>query len=163
MVTLLLEVADRARICDLDFRRHSHMLRKRLQRAGLANAVVIGGVEMAYRARDHKWVLHVNLVIIGGKDDAIERFADTFKGDEIDRPVVTVSLNDLPEQLSYLLKFVTYHRPYAQRGPGKSRAMPLNRPEHRALVSWMHQRQFVDFLFLFNARRQGTAINIMPG
>lgn len=160
VVTILLETADRDAILDLDFRRHKHMLRKRLQRAGLETAIVIGGVENAYRAQDRQWVLHVNLVIMGGDEEALARFAKTFKGDEIERPVVTVPLKDLAEQLSYSLKFVTYHRPHTQRGPNKSPAVPLNRPDHRALVQWMHQRRFVDFLFLFNARREGSSIHV---
>ena len=160
VLTVLLKTADRSAISELEFRRPSHMLRKRLQRAGLEHASVIGGVENAYRARDRKWVLHVNLLVFRGDERAIARFSDTFKRDDIERPVVTVPLIDLPKQLSYLLKFVTYHRPYAQRGPTKGRAVPLNGPDHRALVQWMHERQFVDFLFLFNARREGGVIHV---
>src|SRR5262249_52898524 len=135
-----------------------HALRKRIERAGLENATVLGGVEVAYRAKDRCWILHVNLVIIGGRRANISKFEETFAKSDIERPVLTVKLNDRPEQLPYALKFVTYHRPYTQRGPAKSRAVPLNGPEHRALVTWMHQRKFVDFLFLYNARRQGEAI-----
>ena len=160
VLTVLLTAANRAEISELDFRRYSHMLRKRLQRAGLEKATVIGGVENAYRARDRKWILHVNLAIFGAQEKAIARFADTFKKDDIERPVVAVPLVDLPEQLSYLLKFVTYHRPYAQRGPTKSRAVPLNGSDHRALVQWMGQRKFTDFLFLYNARREGSMITV---
>jgi hypothetical protein len=127
VLTVLLEAADRKAIFDLDFRRHGHNLRKRLERAGLGDAMVIGGVEIVYRAREHKWILHINLVIFGGKKAAIKKFERTFEGSHIERPVLTVKLKDLPEQLSYVLKFATYHRPYAQRSPSKSRAVPLNK------------------------------------
>jgi hypothetical protein len=160
VLTVLLEAADRKSISDLDFRRHGNALRKRLERAGLKNAVVIGGVEMVYRAKDYKWILHINLVVIGGRRASIKKLEKTFSRSDIERPVLTVKLKDLPEQLSYLLKFVTYHRPFAQRGPAKSRALPLNRPEHRELVEWMHRYQFTDFLFLYNARREGSVITV---
>lgn len=160
VLTILLEAADRKAISDLDFRSHSHILRKRLERAGLGEALVIGGVEIVYRANVRKWVLHINLVIIGGKSTAIRKFEKTYDSSDIERPVLTVKLNDLPEQLSYVLKFTTYHRPFAQRGGVKSRALPLNKSEHTALVQWMGQRKFTDFLFLYNARREGSMITV---
>jgi hypothetical protein len=161
VLTILLQSADRKEISNLDFWRHKHALRKRLERAGLNNAIVVGGVEVVYRAKDHRWILHVNLIIVGGRRAAISRFEETFANSDIERPVHTVRLKDRPEQLSYALKFVTYHRPYTQRGPAKSRALPLNGPEHRALVTWMHQRRFADFLFLYNARRKGNMITVV--
>jgi hypothetical protein len=160
VLTVLLEAADRKAMSNLDFRRHAHVLRKRLQRAGLGGAGVIGGVEMAYRAKDKKWILHINLVIIGGRTASIKRFQASFARSDIDRPVVTVGLNSRAEQLSYVLKVTTYHRPFTQRGPVKSRAVPLNRPEHKAIVQWMHQREFTDFVFLYNARREGSVITV---
>jgi hypothetical protein len=47
----------------------------------------------------------------------------------------------------------------------KGQAVPLNSPEHHALVTWMSQYEFQDFLFLFNAYRQdGTTIKVKkPG
>ena len=75
---------------------------------------------------------------------------------------MTVALWDLPEQLSYVLKFGTYHRPHKQRGSAKSRAVPLNKSEHLALVQWMHQREFKDFLFFYNAGRRGPKIVPSP-
>jgi hypothetical protein len=160
VLTVLLEAADRKDISNLDFRHHGHALRKRLQRAGLGGAVAIGGVEMAYRAKDKKWVLHINLVIIGGRKASMKKFQESFARSEIDRPVVTVGLKNRAEQLSYVLKFTTYHRPFTQRGPAKSPARPLNGPDHRALVQWMHRYQFTDFLFLYNARRKASVITV---
>ena len=160
VLTVLLEPADRIAISDLDFRRHGHILRKRLKRAGLESAVVIGGVEVAYRAKDKKWILHINLVIIGGRKASIKKLQESFARSDIERPVVTVGLKDRLVQLSYVLKFVTYHRPFTQSGPAKSRALPLNGPDHRALVQWMRQYQFTDFVFLYNARRRAGLITV---
>jgi hypothetical protein len=116
---------------------------------------VIGGFEIVYKAKRGVWVLHVNLVVIGGKKSARTKFERSFKGDEIEKPVTGASLKDPAEQLSYILKFGTYHRPHEQRGPTRSDAKPLNAREHAALLKWMAQFEFDDFLFLVNARREG--------
>jgi hypothetical protein len=161
--TVLLKEAPKDKINTLDPARFRHLLRKRLQRAGLGKVPVIGGFEIVYRAKDKVWVLHANLVIIGGKRTARKKFKKSFTGDDIERPVVRAVLNDPPEQLSYILKFTTYHRPHAQYGPTKSKAKPLNPREHAALLKWMSQFDFKDFLFLVNARRQGgTKIVLQP-
>jgi hypothetical protein len=130
------------------------MLRKRLQRAGL-DLPVIGGFEVVYKAKRKVWVLHINLVIVGGDNKAHERFKASFEDSDIERPIMGVPLNDPAEQLSYVLKFNTYHRPYEQKGSARSEAKPLNGREHAALVKWMRRLQFQDFLFLVNARRKG--------
>ena len=128
----------------------------------VGRAVVIGGFEVSYKAKAQKWILHINLVIMGGSAKAIAKFESSFDESELDRPTMTVELEDLPEQLSYMLKLCTYHRPFKQHGPGKSRAVSLNRREHLALVRWMDQREFSDFLFLYNVRRQGARFEPRP-
>ena len=115
---------------------------------------------MIYRARSKEWVLHINLVIFGGERQAIAKFERGFSGGGIDRPVQRAALTDPAEQLSYILKFTTYHRPYQQVGKKKSEARPLNPAQHFALVDWMSQYDFPDFLFLFNARRRGALIEL---
>ena len=75
----------------------------------------------------------------------------------IDRSSET-PVKDAAEQLSYVLKFTTYHRPHQQRGPTKAKAVPLNLSEHLELVRWMARYEFSDHLFLFNARRRGASI-----
>ena len=156
--TILLETAGRSHIDVLDAGAYRHLLRKRLERAGLDEASVIGGFEIFYHARSKRWVLHINLMIIGATERAIAKFENSFSANGFNRPTVTAGLRDLPEQLSYLLKFGTYHRPHKQHGPAKSQAVPLNRKEHLALVQWMHQREFKDLLFLFNANRRGSTL-----
>jgi len=161
ILTVLLEQANSKKIDGLDPVPWRHRLRKRLVRSGLGDASVIGGFEMIYRQRQRAWVLHANLVIIGGAPHGLEKFEDTFHGSDLDCPVLGVPLQDLPEQLSYVSKFTTYHRPFQQRGPIKSPAIPLNAPEHHALVQWMSRVDFKDFLFLFNAHREkGVTIKL---
>jgi hypothetical protein len=135
-------------------------LRKRLERAGLINVPVIGGFEIVYKAKSKVWVLHLNLVIIGGKMSAHKEFKRGFENSDTERPIVGAKLKDALEQLSYILKFSTYHRPHQQRGSTKASAKPLNPREHAALVKWMSQFEFKDFLFLVNARREASKITL---
>jgi hypothetical protein len=155
LYTVLLKEAAKDKIDELDPARFRASLRKRLQRAGLGNIPVIGGFEIVYRAKRRVWVLHANLVMIGGDRNARKKFKETFQGDDLDRPLVRATLKDTAEQLSYVLKFTTYHRPYEQQGSTKSEAKPLNPKEHAALLKWMSQFEFEEFLLLINARRQG--------
>jgi hypothetical protein len=153
ILTVLLKKAPHDRIDKLDPAAFQGMLRKRLLRAGLGDAIVIGGFENIYRARETEWVLHINLVVIDGQSAAMEELKRSFAKSDIERPVMEATLNDPAKQLSYVPKFTTYHRPYERSGSGKSPATPLNPPEHLALVEWMSRRSFKDFMFLFNARQ----------
>jgi hypothetical protein len=160
ILVVLLETASKGNLPKLEIERYRHSLRKRLDRAGLGEVAVIGGFEMFYRAKSKEWVLHVNLAIFGGDEKAIRRFEDGFPDDKIYRPVRRDNLKDEAEQLSYILKFTTYHRPHQQLGAKKAKALPLNPAEHLELVSWMAQYEFTDHLFLFNARRRGPTVEL---
>jgi hypothetical protein len=159
ILTVLLARSEK--INALDLKPWRHALRKRLLRAGLGNASVIGGFEIVYKQSSRAWVLHVNLVVIGGTQAGLDKFKAASATGVLDRPFVCVPLQDLAEQLSYILKFTTYHRPRGQLGAMKGPAVPLNPPEHHTLVTWMSQYEFQDFLFLFNAyRKDGTIIKL---
>jgi hypothetical protein len=160
ILVILLEVAPRGKLQDLQIDRYRHLLRKRLDRAGLVHIPVVGGFEMIYRARSKEWVLHINLVMFGGNEKAIAKFEEGFRGENLYRPVQHTTVDDPAEQLSYVLKFTTYHRPHQQRGSKKAKAMPLNPSEHLELVRWMARHEFSDHLFLFNARRRGATIEL---
>ena len=134
IMTVLLKESPYDNIDWLDIKAYDGQLRKRLSRNGLADAMVIGGYENIYRAKTATWILHTNLVVIGATIEALATFRKTFAASEIAKPVVKAKLQDLPEQLSYILTFTTYHRPFQQRGPNKGPALPLNPREHCALV-----------------------------
>lgn len=158
IMVVLLKAAPASKLDTLEIEQHRHSLRKKLLRAGLAAVPTIGGFEMVYRAREKRWVLHANLVLFGGKKSAIDKFKRSFSENESKRPTECVALKDDAEQLSYVLKFTTYHRPFKQHGPRKPRAVPLNPVLHLELIRWMSQHTFADHLFLFNARRRGASI-----
>jgi hypothetical protein len=158
--TVLLKEAPQHNINNLDPTPFRHSMRKRLERAGLGKVPVIGGFEIVYKAQRRVWVLHVNLVMIGGKKSAHNKFKQGFKNGAVERPIMGAKLKDRAEQLSYILKFSTYHRPHEQHGPSRSDAKPLNPREHAALVTWMSQFEFNDFLFLVNARREASKVTL---
>jgi hypothetical protein len=153
--TVLLKEATTHKINELDPAPFRAFMRKRLERSNLGNVSVIAGFEIVYKAKRRVWVLHINLVMFGGDKSARKRFKEMFHTDEIDRPLLQAALKDRAEQLSYVLKFTTYHRPYEQQGATRSEAKPLNPSEHAALLKWMSQFEFADFMLLINARRQG--------
>jgi hypothetical protein len=157
ILVILLESSPKRKLLKLDIARYHHLLRKRLERTGLTGVPIIGGFEMIYRARTKEWVLHANLVVFGGSTAEIRKFANGFPGE---RSVRRDDFNDAGVQLSYALKFTTYHRPHEQRGAKKAKAVPLNPSEHYELVRWMAQYEFSDHLFLFNARRRGASIEL---
>jgi hypothetical protein len=145
-------------IHDLDHTQFRHSLRKRLDRAGLQDARLIGGFEIVWRADQKLWVLHVNLLFIGAPPEALTAFEDSFAKSPLDRPTKLVTMRDAPKQLSYLLKFTTYHRPHRRIGNRPSKAKPLNSNEHVALIKWMNQFSFSDMLFLYGVRREGAVL-----
>jgi hypothetical protein len=156
VITLLL--AKSQDIHDLDPADYRSLIRRRLDQAGLDDTPVIGGFEMVYRARDKTWVLHINLLFLGEAKLALSKFEESFASAPFVRPTQTVPLKDLPEQISYLLKFTTYHRPWRQTGPKRSPAKPLNAREHVVLVNWMSRYEFTDMMFLYGVRREGTRL-----
>jgi len=160
VVVVLLETAAKGKLSDLDIESHRHALRKRLDRAGLEGVPVIGGFETAYRATQKDWVLHANLVVFGAPKRALDDLEAGTKAQDAFRPVKRTQLENPAKQLSYVLKFTTYHRPWQQTGPRKPRAVPLNPTEHCELVRWMNQYGFSDYLFLYNARRHGSTITL---
>jgi hypothetical protein len=156
IVTALL--AGSSNIEDLNPAEHRHLLRKRLDRAGLSNVPCIGGFEIVYRDRAKQWVLHVNLLILGGTKRALDKFEASFSSSELFRPGQIDPLRDRAKQISYLLKFTTYHRPLRQTGAKKSPARPLNVREHVKLVDWMARYSFSDMMFLYGVRRKGDRL-----
>src|ERR1700730_2342315 len=100
LYTVLLKEAAKDKIDELDPAPFRASLRKRLQRAGLGNIPVIGGFEIVYRAKRQIWVLHANLVMIGGGNRTRKKFKATFQGNDLERPVVRAKLKNPPKQLS---------------------------------------------------------------
>lgn len=155
IAVVLLAEAPTTEIDKLDPKHHEQWLRKRLSRGGFDKNPVIAAFEIVYKAKTRKWVLHVNVCAFGCDDaDVLQKALNpgTRKGIEC------APVEDPAKQLSYVPKFTTYHRPYKRTRNEKSKAVPLNDPQHYELVSWMRKREFSDFMLLANARRRSAKI-----
>jgi hypothetical protein len=136
---------------DADLRRAKEMLRKRLDRAGFKGAIVAGGVEVAWQENHQRWLLHAQLLAIGVAAQAWKQLEAALEDSGTDHPVRTKLLRDPDEQLSYCVKFVTYHQP-GRRKVG----LPPDRLVE--LAAWQSQYRFEDFLFAYGARRRGNRL-----
>jgi hypothetical protein len=135
-------------------------LRQRLNRAGLGGIVLTGGTEIAYRAKQHDWVLHVHLLGLRLKRGHRDRLKEAFRGSSTSKALKQQKIKSSAEQISYIQKFNTLHRPGLQRGNHRARAYPLPPAPFRELMAFYANHEFADFLFLFGARRRGTRIVI---
>ena len=98
------------------------------------------------------------LLVVDADDDAISRLKKMSSPDHGRNGVVAEELVDPVDQLSYLQKFGTFHRPGKQTSKRRPRAYPLPPGPLLELLRWMSKYRFDDFRFLFGARRRGTRI-----
>ena len=133
---------------DADVRRTHGMFRKRLDRAGFKGAIVVGGIEVAWQKNWQRWLLHAQVLAIGVDANAWEQLEAALQNSGTAKPVKVVGLRDPDEQLSYCIKFVTYHQ------PGR-RLVPLPPDRLVELAAWWSRHRFEDYLFAYGARRRG--------
>ena len=142
-------------LINVDLELEHDKLRKRLHRAGFGGSILIGGTEVAWKASKRIWILHVHLLAIGVSKKRWARLEQVLRKSDPDTPLKRRELKQEVRGISYLTKFVTFHRPF-DRGPsGPSRACPLPTARLVELVEWLNGYDFEDFTFLFGARRRG--------
>ena len=73
---------------------------------------MIGGTEVAWK--DGRWLLHVHLLAIGVNKADWNMLRSRWPRVGVAIPIKVDQLKDVERQLSYLQKFVTYHRPGAR-------------------------------------------------
>jgi hypothetical protein len=112
---------------------------------------VLGGIEVAWQAKWQRWILHAHVLAIGIDANAWKLLESALKKSGTANPVDHVPLRDPDEQLSYLIKFVTYHRPGRRRVP-----LPPDRLVE--LAAWWSRHRFEDYLFAYGPRRRGGRI-----
>jgi hypothetical protein len=133
---------------DADVGRTHEMFRKRLDRAGFKGAIVVGGIEVAWQENWQRWLLHAQVLAIGVDADAWDRLETALEDSGTADPVMLKPLRNFDEQLSYCIKFVTYHQ------PGR-RVVPLPPDRLVELAAWWSRYRFADCLFAYGARRRG--------
>lgn len=156
--TLYLEHHPPGQLEQANPRRIKDSLRKLLDRSGLNGAVLAGGIEAAWQARHQRWLVHAHLLMHGVDENGWAQLENAYSGSDVDDPVARDPLNDEDRQISYLVKFVTYHRPGKRRGNRPPRAYPLPAMRLAELASWWSRHRLEEFLFLYGARRRGSRI-----
>jgi hypothetical protein len=148
VATIYLDLFDPGSLGRADLPRTREMFRKRLDRAGFKGAIVVGGIEVAWQENHQRWLLHAQVLAIGVDAQAWRQLeADLDQSGTAD-PVMPKLLCDPDEQLSYCIKFVTYHQ------PGRRRVtLPPDRLVE--LAAWCSRHRFEDYLFAYGARRRG--------
>jgi hypothetical protein len=156
-VTIYLDTIEAGELANTDLKKTRETLKKRVDRAGFKGAVLVGGIEVSWNAKEKHWLLHVHLFAAGASEDMWKKLREVYRG--VKKAVVLKRLNDrnLEKQISYLVKFVTYHRP-GERGVAKARSYPLPRDRLAEWASWSARFKFKDFLFVYGARRRGQVI-----
>jgi hypothetical protein len=157
-VTIYLETIPECALPEVNVKRVRDRLRKSLQRSGFAGSILIGGIEVSWLTRDRVWVLHVHLLAIrvppGAWESLEQKLAETGRSDPLD----VDDLNNPERQISYTIKYVTYHRPGKIGPDGHARAYPLPPDRLAELAHWWAHYTHSDFIFLYGARRRGGHI-----
>ena len=133
---------------DADVPRAREMFRKRLDRAGFKGAILAGGIEVAWQDGWQRWLLHAQVLAIGVAAEDWDRLEAALEDSGTADPVMPKPLRNPDEQLSYCIKFVSYHQ------PGR-RLVPLPPDRLVELAAWSSLYRFEDFLFAYGARRRG--------
>jgi hypothetical protein len=158
IATIYLDRFPPGQLATANLKRAHDFLRKRFDRAGLKGATFVGGTEPAWQAKHQRWLLHAHLLAIGVTEADWDRLDQSWADSGTGDPIETDELRDLGKQLSYLVKFHTYHKPGQSRA--NRRALAYGLPDDRLaeLATWSSQYRLDDFLFLYGARRRGKKI-----
>ena len=90
----------------------------------------------------------------------MEKLEEAYADSEIDDPVDPVPLNNPDLQISYLVKFVTYHRPGKRRGNRPPRAYPLPASRLAELATWWSRHRLEEFLLSQIGPRERSSAHI---
>ena len=157
-LTLFCDAVPEGQLHRVDIAKLHDRARQRFRRAGLGDIVAAGGTEAAYRAEQNDWLIHLHLLLADLESSAEERLRAAWATSEIRAPLRISPLVDPPQQIGYLVKFPTFHRPGAQSSARRARAYPLPQPRFEELARWFGDYQFSDFVFMLGARRRGHRI-----
>jgi hypothetical protein len=158
IATIYLDHFPAGRLVTANLKREHAFLRQRFNRADLTGSIFVGGTEAAWQARHQRWLLHAHLLAIGVPKAAWDKLDDTWADSGTDDPIQPVELCDPAEQLSYLVKFHTYHKPGQSRANRRARAYPLPPDRLAELATWSSQYRFQDFLFVYGKQKRGRQI-----
>lgn len=160
-VTLFCEFAREGQLEAVSIPKIHDRVRHSFRRAGLANAVAIGGTEAGFRVVHEDWVVHLHL-LIGNVDKAgLQRLRAAWAKTGVPGAMRVSQINDRARQIGYLQKFSTFHRPGEQSSWRRARAYPLPKPQFEELTGWLTRYDFPEFIFMLGVRRRGNRIRLL--
>lgn len=140
-------------LSEINLDKERKALRKQLERA-LPNALVCGGLEICWIASERRWLLHANLTVARTNHGELKKLKARLGLGRKELHIKQVE-DDVSWQ-SYLIKFVTYHRPFEQFGPKRSRPVPMNSAQEVEYLEFLSDKSFLDFLLLRNIRNRAV-------
>jgi hypothetical protein len=158
ITTIYLDQCRAGQLVTANLKRIRDFLRQRFNRADLTDSIFVGGIEAAWQARCQRWLLHAHLLAIGVAEAAWDTLDDAWADSGTGDPIQRDELRDPAEQLSYLVKFHTYHKPGQSRANRRARAYPLPPDRLAELAAWSSQYRFQDFLFVYGRNKRGRNI-----
>jgi len=155
VLTVALELVPTEMLVNCDVVVAKRRVAQRIRRAAPSAEFVLGGIEADYRQGDETFLLHAHLLVSRLPRDELEALRFAFADIGITRAVKVQELRDPATQISYLLKFPTFHRPAPQNGPRRPRAIQLPDAALKQLTLWRARHGFFDFVFMMGLRRSG--------
>jgi hypothetical protein len=153
VLTVALELVPSNRLPKCDLLVVKRRAAQRLRRVAPSADFVLGGIEAEYRLGDDAFLLHAHLLVSPLPRDELNELRSAFANIDVVRPIKVQQLKDAPRQISYLIKFTTFHRPGSQNGPHRPRAIPLPDPALKQITLWRAQYAFLDFVLMMHLRR----------
>jgi hypothetical protein len=80
--------------------------------------------------------VHAHLLVSRLPRDELMALRSAFADIDVTRAVKVQPLRDPPAQISYILKFTTFHRPGSQNGSRRRTAIPLPDQALKRLTLW---------------------------
>lgn len=155
MLTVGLELVPTKRLANFDLRVVKRRAAQRVRRAAPSAQFILGGIEADYRQNDEAFLLHAHLLVPRLPRDELIALRSAFADIGVTRALKVQPLRDPPAQISYVLKFTTYHRPGSQKGSRRPNAVPLPDYAFEQLTLWRARYGFLDFVFMLGLRRRG--------
>ena len=156
VLTIALELVASKKLRTLDLRVLKRRAAQCIRRAAPSARLVLGGIEADYRQNDDSFLVHADLLVPRLPRDELTALRSAFADIDVTRAVKRQLLRDPPAQISYMLKFTTFHRPGSQNGSRRPTAIPLPDQALKRLTLWRAQHGFLDFVFMLGLRRNGS-------
>jgi hypothetical protein len=142
-------------LTDFDVKVLKPRVAQRFRRAAPSAEFVLGGIEAEYRENDDSFLVHAHLLVSRLPRDELKSLRSAFADVGVTRAVKVQAIRAPAAQISYLLKFPTFHRPAPQNGSRRPKAIPLPGHALRQLTLWRARHGLLDFVFMMHLRRRG--------